>query len=165
MEQTELEELKHRAFIHDHQAQIQLGEYYLNKNFSNSNFSRSEKFLKMAAEKHQKQGIGSLINLYLKYMQYYIKNNIQPGKVSMCFRLGVKWCKIGAESGFDFTKEQNQFVEEYANASENNNKIDLNYKYKKKFKKYNIIALCLTCITIVLLILFTTLPTVNKTKY
>jgi TPR repeat protein len=90
MEQIEIEELKRRAFIHDHTAQIQLGEYYLNKKFSNSNFSRAEKFLKMAAEKHQKQGMELLISLYLKYMEYYIKNNIQPGKVSMCFRLGVK---------------------------------------------------------------------------
>jgi TPR repeat protein len=91
MDKIELDALVRKAELHDHEAQTILGEYYLNSpTNSNSNFSRAEKYLRMAAEKHQKQAMESLIKLYYKYMSFLITENKRYAQIAMCFRLGIK---------------------------------------------------------------------------
>ncbi|GMO15207.1 MAG: hypothetical protein Ta2E_05970 [Mycoplasmoidaceae bacterium] len=158
MEKEQIDELVRRASLNDHDAQLTLGEYYYNNQNSNSNFARAEKYLKMAAEKHNEKAIKLLINHYTKYMSYYIETDKRHSQVGMCFRLGIKWCKIGNECGFNFLDEQNKIVELFSTASDNNAKLDLNFKYKKVFKKNNKLLFIIFCMAVVLLIISTCVP-------
>jgi len=140
MTKEEIDVLKKKSFDGDHNAQYQIGKYYYDSNFSNNNFANAETFLRMASEKHHREAIELLINLYYKYMVYFIKEKKAINRINTCFTLGTKWCKIGISTGFDFSKQQNMFVEEYAKASNESANINLNYKLNKKFKKITIVA-------------------------
>jgi hypothetical protein len=87
----QIEQLTKSSYAHDHLAQITLGKFFLEENkYSNSNFEKAQKFLKMAAEKHQKEGIELLIELYLRYIKYNMGNNPNFNKVNTYFKLATK---------------------------------------------------------------------------
>jgi TPR repeat protein len=72
--QEDIKQLKSKAEIGEHSAQIELGKYYLENNFSNSNLSNGENYLRLAANKHNEEATYLLIALYLKYIKYFIEN-------------------------------------------------------------------------------------------
>jgi len=166
MTKEEIEILKEKSLKNDHSAQTMLGKYYYEQPCSNNNLDKAEFFLKKAAEKHQKEANELLIAMYMKYMKYFIANNKNVNRINLCFELGVKWCKIGISTGFDFIKQQDAFVEEYAKAQNVNAEISLNHKLNKRFKKMSIIALIILVVLIVGEVLAVTLiPVANPIVY
>jgi TPR repeat protein len=153
MELKEIEELRKQSLLHDHDAQVKLGVYYASLPFSNGNMEKAEEFLRLAAEKHNKEGIDELVSLYTKYMKYYIENNKSIKRINDCFNLGVKWCKIGNDLGFNLDSKRALLVKIYEEANKENKKINMDHKLNRKFARIYIVCGVFICICIVLTII------------
>lgn len=96
MNEKEIAELTKQAIdFCDHPAQLELGLYFSNLPFSNSNFKRAEKFLRLAAEKKYKNAIISLISLYKKYLIVLCNKEQFNNKTFDYYKeLAIKWCNI-----------------------------------------------------------------------
>jgi TPR repeat protein len=90
MDDKKIQELITLSGMHDHQAQKELGIYYASLPKTNRNIANAERYLKLAAEKHDNSATYELIKFYRDYVKYMISESKGVTKVNYYFKLAMK---------------------------------------------------------------------------